>query len=119
MKRKPVTPLPWCTMYEGEVIRGFDGADAAVVRTPYGYGRMERELNAQYIVHSANAYPKLVEALRASAQISEAMHNLAVNGHLLLGKERQAMQAALLEQVTSMYETARKADNILRELGEV
>lgn len=46
---KPATALPWDTLYPA---------------TRFGLGATEREQNAAYAVHAANAYPKLVEALR-------------------------------------------------------
>lgn len=46
---KPATPLPWNDLYDC---------------TAYGIGADGRAANVKFAVHAANAYPRLVEALR-------------------------------------------------------
>jgi hypothetical protein len=53
------TPTPWCTMYSGTVIRGFDGTDVAI-----GLNRLGPRDNAAHIVRCVNAHDELVAALR-------------------------------------------------------
>jgi hypothetical protein len=56
-----ISPLPW--KREGSAwLGGVDSAEGDTVLTDEGVG-MPGDLD--YIVHCANAYPKLVEALRA------------------------------------------------------
>lgn len=83
---KPATPLPWEFDAEPGSLSGWIGQpdteerEGTVVASPEPHGRMamsarknatkvrvldERsKQDAAYIVHAANAYPKLVEALR-------------------------------------------------------
>lgn len=63
-KHAPATPLPWKTDENDEL-------PPAVIRdNEYGDGIAEvqgEQNDADYIAHAANAYPKLVEALRVIA----------------------------------------------------
>lgn len=70
-KHSPATSLPW----ETEKLRAPNGGtyyrcgipdDSSPVAQIFGTmnGGYEASKNADYIVHAANAYPKLVEALR-------------------------------------------------------
>lgn len=62
--KKPGTPLPWTHKKKGpnnEVL----GADGNIVcDDEMYYPQAVSEPDAAYIVHAANAYPKLVTALR-------------------------------------------------------
>jgi hypothetical protein len=56
---KPATALPW--------VQGFAGDRVTVYPRGVGVSKLARANlfdDADYIAHSANAYPKLVEALR-------------------------------------------------------
>src|SRR5258706_14548917 len=57
---KPTTALPWCKGAGADVLSDTTGEDTAVC-----CGKEKGRGNAAYIAHSANAYPKLVEALYA------------------------------------------------------
>jgi hypothetical protein len=48
------TPGPWCTMYDGTVIRGFDGTDVA--------RDVKSRDDARRIVQCVNAHDALAEA---------------------------------------------------------
>ena len=64
VKHQPATPLPWGSEIDAMIAK----CDAAVLKSEYrkatdeiaGFVQGHRD----YIVHAANAYPKLVEALR-------------------------------------------------------
>ena len=82
---KPATPLPW-NMQDGgrsnlaHVEAEADGAQVCSINK-------KRVADAGYIMHAANAYPRLVEALRAclidmQPGVDYADH--IVNGHALL-----------------------------------
>jgi hypothetical protein len=102
IKHTPATPLPWfCDGANG----GRDDMTLGISSGGYGVNNVvvwigdgdEQEgipldLDAHYIAHAANAYPKLVEALK------EAKSDLA---------ESASLQAAYFN-----------ADALLRELGE-
>ena len=71
---KPATPLPWFTMDEiiypaldnpGDDFSAYEQAWIADCRTGQG------KKNAQYIIAAANAYPRLIAALREVYQIAE------------------------------------------------
>lgn len=84
---KPATPLPFSA--DEEFIRGADGSDA---------GAMEvSEQNMAYVVHAANAYPQLVEALRKLTAADACNY------------ERETMR------YEGLFDNAR---SILRDLGE-
>lgn len=59
-KIRPATPLPW-EVDEEATICGNNSAVAFTRRRESAY----MDEDAAYIAHAANAYPKLVEALRA------------------------------------------------------
>ena len=64
MSIKPATPLPWTVgkyEFEGDSIKGADGETSFCQMRYYPW---VEQGDFPYIVHSANAYPKLVEALR-------------------------------------------------------
>ena len=79
MKHEPATPLPWRLLVSGPTLRpdtveisppppaelggkgavvGWSGFDNSDLR------RCDHRDNAAYIVHAANAYPKLIEMLQ-------------------------------------------------------
>lgn len=67
IKHQPATPLPWTAYAMGDRIEvyqddGQGNGDAINVTTRDG------QPNAAYIAHAANAYPKLVQALRDAAE---------------------------------------------------
>lgn len=70
VKHQPATPLPWVVVK--------DGAYTVIDSVPpnakrFGVVRYIGEptaQNAAYIVHAANAYPKLIEALRVQAKLN-------------------------------------------------
>lgn len=99
MKNKPVAALPWsigpATTLEGNRlgIKGIWTEDKKTgVAEAFGY----RE-NAAYIVHAANAYPELIEALREAR--TTIWHMSPDDGPLAKQVER--------------------IDALLRELGEL
>lgn len=64
-KRKPATPLPWRSEERGATIhRQVVVSKGLVCQVARRAGQVE---NAAYIAHAANAYPKLVVALREIA----------------------------------------------------
>lgn len=83
---KPATPLPWAVGKDWSTHNrptrfwetGIDNGDVPVADT-CGASQQEARQDAQYIVQAANAYPKLVEALRkvANAMVppSETHHS--------------------------------------------
>jgi hypothetical protein len=74
-KHKPATALPW-SVNAAQV--GYTAVEAVNVRSVAraNGGKKDRE-NFVYIAHSANAYPKLVGALR---DVLAMMHPEAVDG---------------------------------------
>ena len=66
---KPATPLPWHVgMKQAEQIV-YDATGWAVANATVYHGKAElpeTKANAAYIVAAANAYPRLVEALRGT-----------------------------------------------------
>lgn len=68
-KHQPATPLPWtldheCLSANGQHIAMAIGTDGATYQ--------EQKQNAQYVAHSANAYPELVAALRKHVEYALA-----------------------------------------------
>jgi hypothetical protein len=60
VKHKPRTPLPWTfNKHSGYVFAQAEGQHTVVARADRSPG------DTGYATHAANAYPKLVEALRA------------------------------------------------------
>ena len=105
-KHSPATSLPWVT----EKLRAPNGgtyyrcgseSDSGPVVQVFGTmsGAYDAHANAAYIVHAANAYPKLVEALRET----------------LRDRLTQANLHQLPPGIRSRLESARA---LLRELGE-
>lgn len=78
---KPATPLPF------EQQRGFDlrsiiSADGTMVAksSQLGIGTTRGADNAAYLVHAANAYPRLVEALRNLAERCDGAEGVRDDG---------------------------------------
>ena len=83
---KPATPLPWT--HSGAAIRcpGYPQANGSFTlactgddETPHNDAQAQKS-DAAYIVAACNAYPKLVEALRATVQTADEFaqeHQLA------------------------------------------
>ena len=68
-KHTPATPLPWIAMHYGDgTVRTRnnwgDGVGNLVAESASQEHPVAKVANAYYIAHAANAYPKLVEALR-------------------------------------------------------
>lgn len=67
-ENQPATPLPWHVgLRQAEQIV-YDAKGWAVANATVYHGESdlaETKANARYIVHACNAYPRLVEALRA------------------------------------------------------
>ena len=82
-KIKPAQELPWTTNHESVIYSQNKGSQRGAV-AEYGY-----QQDAAYICHTANAYPKLVKALR------EAADNLAYRG----GNERADAYLAILREL--------------------
>jgi hypothetical protein len=100
--QKPATPLPWRHFLQGDSTRFLvaeqrspNGRIAAQVPQQLGDGARN---DAAYIAHAANAYPRLVEALRALEQAC-----------YVYGQGSQVPDLPVLKQ----------AGALLRELGEV
>lgn len=81
----PVTPLPWTVedggMFEAQVVGPVEG----VAQTILHNGQRQ---NADYIAHAANAYPKLVEALRKCADAGSPAADDAFDLLHSLGEEQ-------------------------------
>lgn len=96
VKHQPATPLPF-EVHEATSTRvGFDiqSAEGAAL---IAYNLRLSE-DAAYIAHAANAYPKLVEALRAAANHINRITNPAAN--------------------YGEFQEVRTARALLRDLGE-
>jgi hypothetical protein len=94
---KPSTPLPW-REFQGEEswdIIGANGDHIACMEPHEEERTAEQSADAPYIAHAANAYPKLVEALRENigvfAQLTAAYP--AQNG--MVNKRLDALHALL------------------------
>src|SRR3990167_11495800 len=92
-KHTPATPLPW----SNPITHGVSGRIDPVCVA-------DRGLDATYIAHAANAYPKLVEALRTL----QTRINACELGPVHDGR-------AIADEMESECETSRA---LLRELGE-
>ena len=93
-KHKPATALPWETAVNGEEPPQWDvcaanGGDmvADLMNMPD-----TGEQDAAYIVHAANAYPRLVEALRNLKEQVECM-----NAQQAFGRDYDEARALLRE----------------------
>ena len=76
----PATPLPWVEALTGQIGTSvFDGAGRVVASTDtHRYTAGEREIqDATYIAHAANAYPRLIEALRDALTLIYSAGDLA------------------------------------------
>lgn len=67
------TPLPWQAVVIGNSFKGIsqkgaehDPAKCSVLHATTGENLICTEADARYLVHSANLYPQLVEALRSA-----------------------------------------------------
>jgi hypothetical protein len=65
-KHTPATPLPWTHQATRKPMMPLVAANGEWISSPYNrVGDIE---DFEYIAHAANAYPKLVEALRVIAE---------------------------------------------------
>lgn len=69
-KHAPATPLPW----HNATLRTEQEHESGAVGTPYGRFRVNHNKDAAYIAHAANAYPRLVEALRDALALLDEIH---------------------------------------------
>ena len=92
IKHQPLQPLPFSTGSLNKTIAAADGeyvAETASIQ------------DSEYLTHAANAYPKLVEALRRKIA------------------EREALNASLYKTIKDASDAELDADKaLLRELGE-
>lgn len=79
---KPATSLPWSAGKYNQWVQSNDGELVASVETEHNHGPE----NAAYIAHAANAYPKLVEALK-----NIAANEWDANGATATGKSVRAL----------------------------
>ena len=91
-KHKPATALPWSV---DQTPSGFEVVNEetlfTVARIPTSQRSMSTrmmETNAAYIVHAANAYPKLVEAIKDS-----------LHGHCDVGSQSSALFLRILREL--------------------
>ena len=63
-KHKPATPLPW-KYNKAVTIHAVSGARRVVCKETHE----EAQYDLPYLTHAANAYPRLVEALRDADQL--------------------------------------------------
>ena len=85
VKHTPATPLPWIA--DTHRINDCNGQNIARADNQFG-DNIDHVQDAAYIVHAANAYPRLVEALRLC---------LATDGHGLSTKGELPARALLRE----------------------
>lgn len=98
---QPATALPWHLGVKQAEQIVYDSTGWAVANATVYHGNAERAetvQNARYVAHAANAYPKLVEALRELRASCPAPKGI-----------RQDFSYILRREV---------ADKLLRELGE-
>lgn len=67
VKHKPETPLPWAADVNNPNWNGDIDSHGTAVRS-VSVARAKRDQDTAYITHAANAYPKLVEALKRAQQ---------------------------------------------------
>lgn len=82
---KPGTPLPWMVYPDMAWVASVNAPDDAPVCKlcveSYGVNREpEAESNARYIVHTANAYPSLLNGLREAREALEAIVDALMDG---------------------------------------
>ncbi len=94
VKHKPATPLPWTVEHGNHVIGGNQERSRVAVGSLSVAEYRVADQNAAYIAHAANAYPRLVEALRELAEASGRGIEACVNAEA-------------------------RAESLLRELGEL
>lgn len=111
-KHKPTTPLPW------RVCRMEGGRRLALVNSMGGlitYFDTIGEDRAAYIAHAANAYPKLVQALReTSARLRGAAHDARQGVSQRSGNPIEVYS----ERAEEWEREAIAADALLSDLGE-
>lgn len=73
VKHQPATPLPFSTK-DDDIIYGADGSDAGAPEVS--------DQNLAYVIHAANAYPKLVEALRKLVRQAMPDPDKATGAHI-------------------------------------
>lgn len=98
-KHAPATPLPWIPSVKG--ILSTTGNDVAYVYFEFK--------DTGYIAHAANAYPKLVEALRSVVGLAEAHASRLV-------RERESTEFAAGAHAAEA--DCAKVRALLEELGE-
>ena len=105
MKHIPATPLPWEAL--GEMVNcGGDHPRIIAATFDGSAGNKQRDQqNASYAAHAANAYPRLIAALRATCQAIEASEGYE--------QERTGEYDAMPEPSRDAAET------LLRDLGEL
>ena len=107
-KHQPATPLPW------KRVDWLNGAVTGEGFTPIFSGSTDhgelviegRPRDFAYIAHAANAYPKLVEALREMRLIAEAQDRAG----------DEAVPAAY--RTKTLHDAVELGNALLRELGE-
>lgn len=109
---RPAAPLPWraqeWTSHAASTVVIDDQQSptgVSIVAECEAYDPTDRVRDAAYIAHAANAYPKLIEALRALQQRMDGCQLGPVNG----GRDEADAIAAEAEESRAL----------LRELGEV
>jgi hypothetical protein len=72
VKHQPATPLPWIVVKDG-IYTVIDSKPPNAKRVGVmKYIDAPADQNAAYVAHSANAYPKLIEALQRMARTPAA-----------------------------------------------
>ena len=102
VKHKPATVLPWKPFYSltrGEVCGGGNAENYRLT------AKIARD-DAAYIAHAANAYPRLVAALRSQIADLEAVYDAAKS------------KKSGVEVTLGMFRRLNTARALLRELGE-
>lgn len=91
-KHTPATPLPWRRAPQSRGAHRLLAGDKLVGEAShYNEGAYE---NAAYIAHTANAYPRLVEALRGMVDVADT---LGGNAPEILWRQAEASRALLRE----------------------
>lgn len=67
--KTPATPLPWRATKKAVMPKVF-GPECGLYRSSEQVAAPGNEKDAAYIAHAANAYPKLIEALRHCIRVS-------------------------------------------------
>jgi hypothetical protein len=89
-KHTPATPLPWKAV-------GPKTAEQHVIMSATENVGAFLRIDADYAAHAANAYPKLVEALRTVAPIIERFAAEADPQNSVLDQRRDELRALLRE----------------------